>query len=183
MEANCPMCSENYNLSTRIPRITLVCGHSFCPQCLSTLIQNPNMAKCPLDQSPFPFHMEIDKFPINFALKEVLESIMSNESCSLHEQEFVSFCLTDKCKICVVCWENEHAGHKIRTFKSIKNRTADYQKQLVDRQKNLKETGNQMKQITHEKDILMQQTETSYSILTESCLQKTESEGSSLHKI
>ena len=60
-----------------MPRLFPCCGHSFCSFCIGVMIENkPSEITCPEDGKIEEFYSPergLDSFPINFALKNILE--------------------------------------------------------------------------------------------------------------
>ena len=60
-----------FNLTKSIPLI-IECGHTLCKDCLTRMKKGPKI-RCPFDNIWHDFH-KIDDFPINFALKDLIEN-------------------------------------------------------------------------------------------------------------
>lgn len=48
----CPNCQKEFNSGTNLPRILIFCGHTFCHECIETLLKMEpnnltNSFKCP----------------------------------------------------------------------------------------------------------------------------------------
>ena len=85
-ETKCPLCNNQYDEETRIPRILLNCGHSICSLCISKFNETQTPLKCPEDNTEYQ-NISLTSFPINKALMRLLhkisESKKNNEENSL----------------------------------------------------------------------------------------------------
>ena len=85
-ETKCPLCKNQYDEETRIPRILLNCGHSICSLCISKFNETQTSLKCPEDNTEYQ-NISLSSFPINKALIRLLhkisESKKNNEENSL----------------------------------------------------------------------------------------------------
>ena len=85
-ETKCPLCNNQYDEETRIPRILLNCGHSICSLCITKFNETQIPLKCPEDNTEYQ-NISLTSFPINKALIRLLhkisESKRNNEENSL----------------------------------------------------------------------------------------------------
>ena len=85
-ETKCPLCNNQYDEETRIPRILLNCGHSICSLCITKFNETQIPLKCPEDNTEYQ-NISLTSFPINKALIRLLhkisESKKNNEENSL----------------------------------------------------------------------------------------------------
>ena len=85
-ETKCPLCNNQYDEETRIPRILLNCGHSICSLCITKFNETQIPLKCPEDNTEYQ-NISLTSFPINKALMRLLhkisESKRNNEENSL----------------------------------------------------------------------------------------------------
>ena len=85
-ETKCPLCNNQYDEETRIPRILLNCGHSICSLCITKFNETQIPLKCPEDNTEYQ-NISLTSFPINKALMRLLhkisESKKNNEENSL----------------------------------------------------------------------------------------------------
>lgn len=76
-ELECPLCSSEYS-QDNIPRLLTACGHTFCHQCLDTLIiedEESYRLECPEDQTVVHLATnEITQFPKNIALLKLIDA-------------------------------------------------------------------------------------------------------------
>ena len=72
-EANCSICTENYDDAVRCPRV-LRCGHSLCQSCLSRFLRCPGAKACPECRYQIKPNRVAD-FPKNFGLLQLLPAI------------------------------------------------------------------------------------------------------------
>ena len=135
----CQVCYLNYDTKDQTPR-SLFCGHTICSKCLTSILNNPTLRKCPFDKIAFlPSQNSLAAFPPNFAIRDVLEQ-RSHNTCKTHPSERLKFiCLTDKTKICSECAKNEeHQGHKVKKIKALKAQGARVKEELQETLLNVK---------------------------------------------
>ena len=122
---NCQVCYSEYDIADHLPRILLNCGHTMCSKCLLNLITNRNQFKCPFDQHAISSQSgKVEAFPVNFALKKLIEDKDNRELCPEHQQRLRLVCLTDKIKVCDECaLTGSHSGHKIKPMTIIGEET------------------------------------------------------------
>lgn len=131
----CSNCQTEFNHSTNVPRILIVCGHTFCEACLrSQADKTPKSLECPDCKvaSPVNDQLGIEGFPKNLVLlsvpekkkPEVKESptkknrqpVQRQESknCFKHGKKLEAFCEKDKEVLCIDCILSEqHKNHEI----------------------------------------------------------------------
>jgi len=132
----CKICDEKFDTIYRIPR-NLVCGHTFCEQCLKIYTKNEeiNCPKC----------MKISQtqnLPICYAIYEMLEidkNHKKNDVCNIHSLEKIQFmCKDDNSNICLICYLNEHREHKVVSIKE-NNFVEETKREFEQKIKTLKE--------------------------------------------
>lgn len=73
----CPLCNKQYNLEIKIPRLFPNCGHTFCSECIITIIEKDKYdIYCPEDGIKCDFYKErlgVNSFPLNFALQKLIK--------------------------------------------------------------------------------------------------------------
>ena len=122
----CQLCGNEFtNLGVRVP-LLLLCGHSYCSNCLDRACENyPSALKCgvcaiitPLDQQ------NTENLPRNEAILELLASkeykAISNEKnmefCAECEHEPASvFCSECSASYCNFCGKKAHEGSRVRS--------------------------------------------------------------------
>jgi len=77
-ETKCPLCNQQYNEETLIPRILLNCGHTICSQCISSSENTKTSLKCPEDNTEYQ-NISLTSFPINKALIRLLHKISESK--------------------------------------------------------------------------------------------------------
>ncbi|XP_040908146.1 nuclear factor 7, ovary-like [Toxotes jaculatrix] len=119
--------------------VTLLCGHSFCRQCITDVLSTQK--QCPQCQTHVP--REGTCLPTSHILKSLAEKAKEAEQkktehgrekaevvelCLEHEEKLKLFCVTDQQLACIICRDGEkHEGHK---FKPIKEAAASLKKEL-----------------------------------------------------
>lgn len=76
-DLTCPICSEFFDMTMKMPRLFGYCGHTYCSSCLIDLIKGKNEVFCPEDNKQFELFNPkkgIDSFPINFALNKLIKA-------------------------------------------------------------------------------------------------------------
>jgi hypothetical protein len=121
----CPICLEDYDTETRVPRLFPGCGHSVCEVCLrsQTTYNRTSVIACSVCKTEMRYnrHASLKEFPINFGLKDLVEkSIASNNSskfgnkgvCSTHDAKNNQLCFSPFCQgsalNCVACLFDNH---------------------------------------------------------------------------
>lgn len=61
----CHFCGLKYNVGSRIPRILVGCGHTFCTNCLCYFLRNSKI-RCPLCRKMLKGVESVDRLPLNF---------------------------------------------------------------------------------------------------------------------
>ncbi|XP_068433616.1 zinc-binding protein A33-like [Clinocottus analis] len=113
MECSCPVCCDIFN-----EPVVLLCGHSFCKDCLQEWWRKCGLQTCPVCKETFPMAQP----PRNLALRNLSDALRqgkilransaSQEICSLHSEKFKLFCREDRQLICVICRDaQKHKKH------------------------------------------------------------------------
>ncbi|KAI3357079.1 hypothetical protein L3Q82_015544 [Scortum barcoo] len=129
-------CSICLNIFT--DPVSLVCGHSFCRQCITLSLSS--QLQCP--QCRAAVSTEGKYLQTNHILKSLAEKAKEAEKvkkyrkdkelsewlCPEHEENLKLFCVTDQRLTCVICRDGEkHEGHK---FKPIREAAASMKEEL-----------------------------------------------------
>ncbi|KAF6726040.1 Nuclear factor 7, ovary [Oryzias melastigma] len=133
-DLTCSVC-----LSLFTEPVTLLCGHSFCRECITTSLSSQQC--CPQCRSEV--YMEKTPLTTNHALKSVAErtkeierikkesgtdSLVNEWLCPEHEEKLKLFCVTDQQFVCLICRDGEkHEGHK---FKPVKEAAESLKKEF-----------------------------------------------------
>lgn len=132
----CKICEEKFDTIYRIPR-NLICGHTFCEQCLKIYTKNEeiNCPKCmKISQS--------QNLPICYAIYEILEfdnNHKKNDFCFNHSLEKTQFyCKDDNVNICLLCYLDNHRDHRVISIKE-NNFVEETKKEFDHKMKVLKE--------------------------------------------
>ncbi|KAK2898022.1 nuclear factor 7, ovary-like [Channa argus] len=126
--------------------VTLPCGHAFCRQCITDVLNTE--AQCPQCHTAVP--AEGKCLPTSHILKSLAEKAKEAEKiqkkhghdnaevaelCPEHEEKLKLFCITDQQLACIICRDGEnHEGHK---FKPVKEAAASLRKELETGMENL----------------------------------------------
>ncbi|KAK2898021.1 nuclear factor 7, ovary-like [Channa argus] len=118
--------------------VILVCGHSFCRECITLALSSQH--QCPQCRATVP--TEGKCLLTNHILKSLAEKAKeadklrrergndkdAAELCPEHEEKLKLFCITDQQLACIICRDAEkHEGHK---FKPVKEAAASLRKEL-----------------------------------------------------
>ncbi|XP_023271364.1 nuclear factor 7, ovary-like [Seriola lalandi dorsalis] len=140
-DLNCSIC-----LTIFTDPVTLLCGHSFCRQCITDILNTRH--QCP--QCLTAVAAEGTFLPTSLLLKSLAEKAKEAakmkkqhepqkaevaELCPEHEEKLKLFCVTDQQLACIICRDGEkHEGHK---FKPIKEAAVSLRKELEKGMENL----------------------------------------------
>lgn len=118
----CPICSERYDITLRLPRIIHICGHTLCSQCILNLIKRPEASTCPVGKEVLNGdYSKLEAFPPNFTLRNLVENSLEFGLCQDHRKELQYICIEDKTKVCHECvLFGEHAGHNVKPLSDLK---------------------------------------------------------------
>ncbi|KAM3877091.1 zinc-binding protein A33-like [Diretmus argenteus] len=132
-DCTCPVCCDIF----RDPAV-LLCGHSFCKNCLLEWWRQSGLKTCPVCKQMFPMRREP---PRNLALKNLSDTLrqvkQSKERsqreggadlCGLHSEKLKLFCLDDQQPICVVCRDAKQ--HKKHSCIPMNEAAEEHQKKL-----------------------------------------------------
>ena len=137
----CNVCYLGYDTKDHAPR-SLPCGHTICSSCLTGILNNPNLRKCPFDNIPFMPSPQnsLAFFPLTFVIMDLLEQ-RKNNTCRTHVDEKLKLiCVTDQTKICSECAKHEyHKDHKIKKIKALKAQGAKVKRELQEALVKIKE--------------------------------------------
>ena len=132
----CKLCQENFDTIYRIPR-NLVCGHTFCEQCLKIYSKNEEI-NCPKCTKISSAH----NLPICYAIYEMIEfdnNHKKNDVCFYHYLEKTQFyCKDDNIYVCLLCYLNDHRDHRVVSIKE-NNFVEETKKEFDNKMRVLKE--------------------------------------------
>jgi len=138
----CSICFSEYDSFTNPPRMLPFCGHTFCTACIERrLSETHDNFSCPVDRLVLDQQIKsIEAFPLNYALKQILETRSQVELCELHEKKLKIVCLQDKLKICSYCEKfGDHKNHSTKPMTEIISEASAKTKALQDGLNSLKE--------------------------------------------
>nr|XP_020472892.1 nuclear factor 7, ovary-like isoform X2 [Monopterus albus] len=137
----CPICLTIFS-----DPVNLLCGHSFCRQCITATLSSQR--RCPLCQTAVPG--ESNCLPTSHILKSLAEKAKETEKikkerghdkvevaelCPEHEEKLKLFCVTDRQLCCIICRDaQKHEGHK---FKPIKEADASLRQEVQNDMKSV----------------------------------------------
>ncbi|KAM3602919.1 uncharacterized protein V6R79_013416 [Siganus canaliculatus] len=114
-ECTCPVCCDIFT-----DPVVLLCGHSFCKDCLQEWWRQTTVNKCPVCMEIFPMSQP----PRNLALRNLSDNLKRDKSqsqsvkpaaeelCSEHGEKLKLFCEDDQQLICVICRDaKKHKKH------------------------------------------------------------------------
>jgi len=153
----CPICYQTYNLTTHLPHMLPQCGHTFCSECLSSLLKNDH-PNCPINDCVITFeHKSTECFPINFLAKQLIETNLKWEICEVHGSRKDVVCLSDKEKVCAHCaLFDGHKEHSLKHIMEIQQEFDAQRKQLELGLANLEEHHKSLEAVLDEKKLAMQ---------------------------
>ena len=105
---------EMFNEKINLP-LNLECGHSYCNACVSRMMNEFNLKKCPECRHPITKLLK-DLTP-NLTILQIISQKKKlekyKESCQTHQNYFMDFqckrCNINICKLCLV----SHSGHLV----------------------------------------------------------------------
>ncbi|CAL8393619.1 unnamed protein product [Gadus morhua 'NCC'] len=122
----CPVCHDLY----RDP-ILLMCGHSFCRNCIQEWRTQKGIKTCPVCQKMCSFDLP----PRNLALKNLTDCLReeashqtAEELCETHGEKLKLFCVDHQKPICVIC--RDAKDHKKHQCVPINEAAEDNKKEL-----------------------------------------------------
>ncbi|XP_030200838.1 tripartite motif-containing protein 35 isoform X9 [Gadus morhua] len=130
----CPVCHDLY----RDP-ILLMCGHSFCRNCIQEWRTQKGIKTCPVCQEMCSFDLP----PRNLALKNLTDCLREEASrqtaedlCETHGEKLKLFCVDHQKPICVIC--RDAKDHKKHQCVPINEAAEDNKKQAEQTEENIK---------------------------------------------
>lgn len=98
--ATCPICYNNFNENSNLPRMITACGHTVCELCLKNIKNSRERYCCPICRKNISG--KVSCLPVNFVLLELKEPKIVKR-CLLHNLELVAFCVDDDLVLCGAC--------------------------------------------------------------------------------
>lgn len=113
----CSLCYTHYDSTVRTPRF-LPCGHTFCSECLNSLLSH-EAASCPEDDSPIT-SITVESLPLNKTLLKMLCQSPLHAVCPLHKKKLELICMEEKVQICSHCaLIGEHRTHTVKDITEV----------------------------------------------------------------
>ncbi|KAK7899613.1 hypothetical protein WMY93_020466 [Mugilogobius chulae] len=145
-DLTCSIC-----LSMFTDPVTLLCGHSFCRECISACLDK--QASCP--QCRASVDMRGHFLLSSHVLKSLVEKAKLSEQspnqqtgqwmCAEHDEKLKLFCLTDRQLICMICRDaQKHDSHK---FKPVSEAAAAVKADLENLVQNICADTNFLKEL------------------------------------
>ena len=172
----CSLCSCEYNQDNHILPKSLLCGHTICSKCLSSIISNESSPRCPFDRTPLKHGNETD-FPTNVLILQLLEEQRqtNTEFCSLHQEPNLFIRMTDKVKVCSYCYYLDHDVQKIVHIKEIQKQADEKAKRLQEIEEKVTSYQERIQaELNERRDSLIDIISTSYKKIHEELYQKEE---------
>ncbi|XP_062248833.1 zinc-binding protein A33-like [Platichthys flesus] len=126
--------------------VVLLCGHSFCRECINRSLSSQH--QCPQCRADIPEKGKC--LPTNHSLKSLVEKEVDKQRrehenvkevddwlCHEHEERLKLFCVTDQQLVCIICRDGEkHQGHKFKPLKEaaapLREKLEAYVKHIAD---------------------------------------------------
>lgn len=125
----CHFCGEKYNVGSRIPRILVHCGHTFCTECLTNYLFRNFRVRCPICKKLVKNLETPERLPLNInILYEVVErdpmlsaidfddespEAIQDKLCGPHNDRIMHFyCSQHRTIFCRECIQAEHTDEK-----------------------------------------------------------------------
>jgi hypothetical protein len=107
--------------------VMLLCGHTFCTECLSRMNEN----QCPNDRTAFqqPAH----SLPMHWTLLEMIQSSSYDSICPEHKEAIRYFDTVCKRPLCADCLVFNHNGHVCQSLAAAATARRSQLKSLVER--------------------------------------------------
>ncbi|XP_049914555.1 zinc-binding protein A33-like isoform X3 [Epinephelus moara] len=113
VDCTCPVCCDIFT-----DPVILLCGHSFCKDCLQQWWRQSRLQTCPVCKEIFPMAQPTR----NLRLRNLSDTLRrersqkansgSEDMCSLHGERLKLFCQDDQQLICVICRDSQkHKKH------------------------------------------------------------------------
>ena len=107
----CPVCCDFYS-----DPVILLCGHSFCNNCIHEWWTQKGSKTCPVCKEM----SSLDRLPRNLALKNLTDALKEEASrpakedlCETHGERLKLFCMDHQKPICVICRDaKDHRKHQ-----------------------------------------------------------------------
>lgn len=156
----CTVCFHSYDNQNKLP-LMLLCGHTFCKECLDELYQLNSVISCPQDRSIDI--RQLDKIPKNIAFLQLVQEISSHQKLKVTEilknakndRDQVKTVLEDLKRLHIILDDQE--DESLRLLQTEFNKV----RQLIDKKehdlkRNITETHNVLgKSLTDFRNILL----------------------------
>jgi hypothetical protein len=79
-DLDCPLCEGLYNLTTKLPILLSMCGHTFCQDCINKLYDpNSQILTCPEDNLKMENIQNLEILPKNVTLLNLMQKIQKRK--------------------------------------------------------------------------------------------------------
>ncbi|KAG7261996.1 hypothetical protein CRUP_020735 [Coryphaenoides rupestris] len=145
----CPVCRDLYSNP-----VVLLCGHSFCNDCLRCWWEQSDSQTCPVCKEMFP----VGQPPRNLALRNLSDTLKQEAArrsaspttqllCETHGESLKLYCVDHQTLICVICRDSK--DHKKHDCVPINEAAAYSRVQAQQTEKKIKEDFQKLYQFLH----------------------------------
>lgn len=132
---NCKLCGNEFNLSSRKPKLLPKCGDSICCECLDKLRAKKEDFACPTDGIIYSKTTEI--FDNAYIINCLTAQRPASNACSKHSKDLELFCLDCSAEICPSCVL--FGEHKTHQYEQLSEYRAKFSSKLLEVQKKLEQ--------------------------------------------
>ena len=125
----CPVCLENYQHTSHIPKFLSPCGHNVCHVCLQQILVDNSSPKCPTCRNLIA-KKDIHEYPTNLSILQVLDKLEDSifakvQDCKIHKSPKKFVCMTHFEEMCDICRQKKHKDHEVKTIEEIRKQATD----------------------------------------------------------
>jgi hypothetical protein len=82
---NCSLCNYQFNLTNKLPRLLIQCGHTFCHECLQQKLYKNLFIICPEDNNKYEKINKIEDLPKNITVINLIQKLENRKYLGNHE--------------------------------------------------------------------------------------------------